>query len=90
LVLSEEAQLSILKDRLQKIRSGRRNSIISAVALSFVLAFVVQHYWSIMVIGGILWAFIVVLFVLTVIRYYNIQEAKVLWQIQKITKGNRK
>ena len=87
--MSEEAQLFLLKDRLRKIRRDRRNSIILALALSVVLAFVVQHYWSILVIGGILWVFIGVVFALTVIRYYNIQEAKVLWQIQKMAKGTR-
>ena len=86
--MSEEAQLVLLEDRLQKIRSDRRNSIILALALSVVLALIVQHYWSILIIGGILWAFIVVVFALTVIRYYNIQEAKVLWQIQKMAKDN--
>ena len=85
--MSEQAQLFLLKDRLRKIRRDRRNYSILAVALSIAAALVVQQYWYDPIIGGIIWAFIGILFALTVIRYYNMQEAQVLWQIEQMAKG---
>ena len=88
--MSEQAQLSLLKDRLKKIRRNRRNYSIVAVALSFAAAFLVQQYWYDPVIGGLIWTLIGVAFALTVIRYYNAQEAQVLWQIELLARGKSK
>ena len=86
--MSEQAQLFLLKDRLKKIRRDRRNYSILAVALSIITAFIVQQYWYDPIIGGVIWAFIGIAFALTVIRYYNAQEAQVLWQIEQMAKGS--
>lgn len=86
--LAEQAQLFLLKNRLRKIRRDRRNATILSLAIAFIVAFILQQYWSDFITGFILWGGIGVLFALTVIRYYNAQEAQVLWQIEQIAKGS--
>lgn len=85
--LAEQAQLFLLKDRLKKIRRDRINTTILSLGIAFVIAFILQQYWNDFITGFVLWGGIGVLFALTVIRYYNAQEAQVLWQIEQLAKG---
>ena len=73
---------------VRKIRRDRRNYSILALVLSIIAAFIVQQYWYDLIIGGLIWALIGIAFALTVIRYYNAQEAQVLWQIEQIARGS--
>jgi hypothetical protein len=86
--MAEQAQLFLLKDRLKKIRKDRRNATILSLATAFIAAIVIQQYWNDFITGFVIWVGIGVLFALTVIRYYNAQEAQVLWQIEQLAKGN--
>ena len=85
--LSEQAQLFLLKDRLKHIRKARRNLTIISLIPSFLAAFMVQIFWFDLIIGGLVWASIGILFALTVIRHYNMKEAQVLWQMQQLARG---
>jgi hypothetical protein len=88
LELAEQAQLFLLKDRLKKIRKDRRNATILSFAIAFMVAIIIQQYWTDLITGFVIWAGIGVVFALTVIRYYNAQEAQVLWQIEQLARGS--
>ena len=88
MILAEQAQLFLLRDRLKKIRRDRRNATILSLAIALMAAIIIQQYWNDFITGFVIWGGIGVLFALTVIRHYNAQEAQVLWQIEQLARGS--
>lgn len=83
--MAEHAQLTLLRQRLKKIRKNKRNTTILALAGSFVIATTLQIYWKEFIFGFVAWLAIGLVSALTIIRYYNSKEAQVLWQIARLT-----
>jgi hypothetical protein len=54
LELAEQAQLFLLKDRLKKIRKDRRNATILSLAIAFMVAIIIQQYWTDFITGFVI------------------------------------
>lgn len=87
--MSEQATLFLLKDKLDRVRKSKRNSILSI--------------WVCVIVAGLVWnvvyefdfwiGFILVVGGATVISwlidgYYRKQEMAILWKIENMSKGN--
>jgi hypothetical protein len=87
--LSEQATLFLLKDKLDRVRKSKRNSILSI--------------WICVIVAGLIWnvvyefdfwiGFILVVGGATVVSwlidgYYRKQEMAILWQIENMSRGN--
>jgi hypothetical protein len=88
--LAKQAQLSLLRERLKKIRKNKRNATISVLAVSVMVAIIQQLYWKNFIFGFLVWLSIGVISALAIIRYYNSQEAQVRWLIARLTKDDSK
>jgi prepilin signal peptidase PulO-like enzyme (type II secretory pathway) len=55
LTLEEQAQLSLLRNRLVKIRKNKRNTTILALAVTFAVAIIIQLYWKDFLFGFVVW-----------------------------------
>lgn len=88
--MAEQTQLSLLRDRLKKIRKNKRNTTILVLAVSIMVAIIQQLYWKNFIFGFLVWLSIGIVSALAIIRYYNSQEAQVRWQIAQLTRGDSK
>jgi hypothetical protein len=85
--MDKQAQISLLRDRLKKIRKNKRTATILSLAASFVIAIAIQQlYGKDFLFGFVVWLAIGVLFTLAIIRHYNYKEVQVRWQIVQLTR----
>jgi hypothetical protein len=85
--MDKQTQISLLRDRLKKIRKNKRNATILSLAVSFVIAIAIQQLsGKDFVFGFVVWLAIEVLFALAVMRHYNSKEVQVRWQILHLTR----
>jgi hypothetical protein len=88
--LAKQAELSLLREKLKKIRKNKRNTTILALAVSIMVALISQFYWKNFVFGFLVWLSIGVVSALAIIRYYDSQESQVRWLIAQLTRGDSK
>jgi preprotein translocase subunit SecD len=85
--MDKQTQISLLRDRLKKIRKNKRNATILSLAVSFMIAIATQQlYGKDFLFGFAVWLAIGVLFALAIMRHYNYKEIQVRWQIIQLTR----
>ena len=86
-VMSEEAKLILLKDKLDLIRKTRRNFIIIAFVIGFSLIIAIDqfilHFNSIITI--VLFGVVGFIVSFSIDRHYSKQEQEIICQIQNLT-----
>ncbi len=78
-----KSQLSLLEDKLKKIRIYRKISTFIAVILGFVVGSIMMTYWF-PLYGGFIMVIVILASSEIVKRYYNKKEEQVLEQIHKL------
>jgi hypothetical protein len=86
--VAEQAQLLLLKGRLNKIRRVKRNITILGTTISVIYWIIVEQYWKDFLTATIVFLTVGVILYLTVIRQYNTKETQVIWQIQRLTRDS--
>jgi hypothetical protein len=84
--VTEQAQLLLLKGKLNKIRRDKRNMTILGSVISVIFWIIVELYWKDELTATIVFLIIAVTLYLTTIRRYNAKEAQLVWQIQQLTR----
>jgi hypothetical protein len=86
-LVTEQAQLLLLKGKLNKIRRDKRNMTILGTVISVIFWLIVELYWrDFLTTATIVFLIVGVTLYLTVIRRYNAREAQLIWQIQQLTR----
>ena len=83
--MAEQAQLLLLKNKLNKIRRDKRNITILSTIISFIYWIIVEQYWKDFLTATIAFLIVGVTLYLTIIRHYNTKETQVIWQIKQLT-----
>ena len=78
-----KSQLSLLEDKLKKIRIYRKIGTFLAVILGFVVGSIMMNYLYFLY-GGFIMVIVILVSSEIVKRYYNKKEAQVLEQIHKL------
>ena len=84
--MTEQAQLLLLKGKLNKIRRDKRNMTIFGSVISVIFWIIVELYWKDELTATIVFLIIAVTLYLTTIRRYNAKETQLVWQIQQLTR----
>jgi hypothetical protein len=85
--VTEQAQLLLLKGKLNKIRRDKRNMTILGTVISVIFWLIVELYWrDFLTTATIVFLIVGITLYLTVIRRYNAKEAQLIWQIQRLTR----
>ena len=85
--MAEQAQLLLLKGKLNKIKKEKRNLTILGTVISVTFWIIVWLYWrNFETTATIVFLIVAVILYLTVNRRYNAKEAQLIWQIQQLTR----
>ena len=82
--MTGQAQLLLLKGKLNKIRRDKRNMTIFGSVISVIFWIIVELYWKDFLTATIAFLIVGVTLYLTVIRRYTAKEAQLIWQIQQL------
>lgn len=86
--MSDQATLFLLKDKLERVRKARRNSVIGVFALVIISALLWNGYGLNFTIGLILAVVLATVATMVINGYYGKQEIAVLKQIENMSRGS--